>query len=64
MNLCRSLPLKTESSREGDTWLAGVGALDASDAEDLLAAPLQVRFDFVEMGWGHDEMNRDRKSVV
>jgi len=43
----------------GDAGFAGVAALNAANAEEFLAAALEVGFDGFYVGWGHDENHAD-----
>jgi predicted HicB family RNase H-like nuclease len=51
--------LKVEGSGVSDAGFAGVGALDAADAEEFLAAALEVGFHGLYVGRRHDEDHAD-----
>src|SRR5271163_1413009 len=51
--------LKIQRAGVGYAGLAGVAALDAADAEEFLAAALEVGFDRFYIGWRHDKDHAD-----
>src|SRR5689334_24571365 len=58
----RRSSLQVEGAGEGDAGLAGLGALDAADAEKFLAALLEVGFDGLHKFW-RDHQNHSHAHV-